>query len=258
MIANYHTHSRWCRHAKGEIEDYVKEAVRHGLAELAITEHVPHRHVFTWMPWEELPAYDEELNRVIGKYRNQIHMIKGFECEYYPVEMEDYQMIRETYGYDFLILGQHCIGKNQEINSFGRKEGRHIRMYADEVCEGLESGMFVMLAHPDCVMHRYYRDWDSDCEAAFRQIFSACEKLHIPVEINLNGLREGRGYPNEHVWSLSKQYSLKYLMNSDAHNPAHLCDRAVIGKAEAMAERLGIHIEETFPWNWKKGDCRPE
>ena len=30
MIANYHTHTRWCRHATGEIEDYIQEAVLDG------------------------------------------------------------------------------------------------------------------------------------------------------------------------------------------------------------------------------------
>jgi hypothetical protein len=31
MIANYHTHTRWCRHGTGEIEDYISEAFNKGL-----------------------------------------------------------------------------------------------------------------------------------------------------------------------------------------------------------------------------------
>ena len=42
MIANYHTHNRWCKHAVGEIEDYVKVALDENFVELAITDHVPH------------------------------------------------------------------------------------------------------------------------------------------------------------------------------------------------------------------------
>ena len=54
MIANYHTHTRWCRHATGEIEDYIQEAVRKGLRAVAITEHVPHSQNFDprRMQWE--------------------------------------------------------------------------------------------------------------------------------------------------------------------------------------------------------------
>lgn len=247
MIANYHTHSKWCRHADGDVEDYIKEAIKHNLVELAITEHCPHEHVFTWMPWEQLPVYDAMINKVFDRYKDKIHLIKGFECEYYPVELENYYMIRETYGYDFLILGQHCIGKNQEINSFGEKEGKHLRMYADEICEGLETGLFKMLAHPDCPMHNYLYGWDEDSKATYHQIFETCQKLQIPVEINVNGMRDGRGYPNPHVWELSKEYDLKYLVNADAHSPSHLCDD-VVTKTEQFAKDLGIALEQTFPW----------
>lgn len=67
MIANYHTHTRWCRHATGEIEDYIQEAVRKGLRAVAITEHVPHSQNFDprRMQWEEFPAYNAELDRLI-------------------------------------------------------------------------------------------------------------------------------------------------------------------------------------------------
>ena len=43
MQANYHTHTRWCKHATGEIEDYIEAAIGAGLKELAITGHVPHK-----------------------------------------------------------------------------------------------------------------------------------------------------------------------------------------------------------------------
>ena len=99
MIANYHTHTRWCRHATGEIEDYIQEAVRKGLRAVAITEHVPHSQNFDprRMQWEEFPAYNAELDRLIEKYQDQIHVIKGFECEYYPFALENYKMFMEHY-----------------------------------------------------------------------------------------------------------------------------------------------------------------
>ena len=46
MKANYHTHTRWCRHGSGEIEDFVREAIKKGLDTLAVTEHVPYRSNF--------------------------------------------------------------------------------------------------------------------------------------------------------------------------------------------------------------------
>lgn len=247
MIANYHTHSRWCRHAAGEIEDYFEKAVQLGFVELAMTEHVPHRNGWTWMPWEELLQYDAALNTAIEKYGDKIRLFKGFECEYYPSEMEDYRYLKEELGYKFLILGQHASGAHQEINSFAVRSGKEVRIYADWVCAGLETGMFVMLAHPDVCLSACPSLWDRDCEKAFSQIYETCERLRIPVEINLNGFRDGRGYPSEAALLLSKDYNLKYLINSDAHDPEKLYDDAG-RRLEKWVRSLGIRVEDTFPW----------
>lgn len=150
MIANYHTHTRWCRHATGEIEDYIQEAVRKGLRAVAITEHVPHSQNFDprRMQWEEFPAYNAELDRLIEKYQDQIHVIKGFECEYYPFALENYKMFRDQYGYKLLILGHHT-NKDRTADNFAPKGEAEMKQYADEVIEGLRTGLFTFLAHPD-------------------------------------------------------------------------------------------------------------
>ena len=140
MIANYHTHTRWCRHATGEIEDYIQEAVRKGLRAVAITEHVPHSQNFDprRMQWEEFPAYNAELDRLIEKYQDQIHVIKGFECEYYPFALENYKMFRDQYGYKLLILGHHT-NSDRTADNFARKGEAEMKRYADEVIEGLRT-----------------------------------------------------------------------------------------------------------------------
>lgn len=244
MQANYHTHTRWCRHGVGEIEEYIEEAIRCGFKELAITEHVPHKNIAeSWIPWEQFPAYDEALNHAVSTYQGQIHIIKGFECEYYPVEMEVYRELQEDYGYELLILGQHCCGKNREIDVFARKGARELQIYADEVCEGLETGMFRFLAHPDCVLHKYENSWDAECVSAMRRIFRTCERLKIPVEINANGIRGNRRYPSREAFLLSREYDLQYLINSDAHAPQFVYDEAC-RNAEQFAKELGIRVAE--------------
>ena len=196
MIANYHTHTRWCRHATGEIEDYIQEAVRKGLRAVAITEHVPHSQNFDprRMQWEEFPAYNAELDRLIEKYQDQIHVIKGFECEYYPFSLENYKMFRDQYGYKLLILGHHT-NSDRTADNFAPKGEAEMKRYADEVIEGLRTGLFTFLAHPDVPFCGYTGSADFALEQMGR-IFAVCEELGIPVEINANGYRDGRAYPD--------------------------------------------------------------
>ncbi len=246
MIANYHTHSRWCRHGKGELEDFVQEAIRHGLKEIAFTEHVPHREGFSWLPWEEFHECDQALDSVRKQYRDQIRVIKGFECEYYPEDIRDYRMFAEEYGYELLILGHHNYGPAHDHSVFRKKPEEDLFLYAEEVCTGLESGLFRFIAHPDCVLEKYVGGWDDTAERAMRMIFAECEKLDIPVEINCGGIRSHRQYPSEDAFRLSKEYRLRYLIGSDAHRPQDLNDYAV-GEAAEMAERLGLKITERLP-----------
>lgn len=242
---DYHIHTRWCRHGTGEIEDYVEKAIAFGLEEMAITEHVPHRDNLDGrrIQWEEFPAFDEALNRAIYKYGDRIRIIKGFECEYYPKVLSDYEMFRDKYGYELLILGQHRSGKNREIDNFARKTIREMQIYADEVCAGLETGLFRFLNHPELAIQGYEPGWDEACEKVMRQIYGVCEKYDIPIEINANGLWKKRAYPCENALIISKEYRLRYLINSDAHTPEDFCAEPVKA-AEAFARKLQIKITD--------------
>lgn len=245
MRADYHIHTRWCRHGIGEIEDMVKRAVECGLEEIAITEHVPHRDNIDKrrLQWEEFPDYDQELNRVIDKYKEDITIIKGFECEYYPEELPDYKMFCEKYGYNLLILGQHRSGSNREIDNFAPKGIVELQKYTEEVCAGLETGVFRFLAHPELLVQGYEPGWDDTCEQFMRRIYSTCEKLDIPIEINANGLWDKRAYPCKEALEVSKQYKLRYIINSDAHSPETIGGEPM-KMAEDFAKKLGIDALE--------------
>lgn len=243
MQANYHTHTRWCKHGTGEIEDYIQEAIRKGLKEIAITEHVPHRDNLDprRIQWEEFSSYDQALNIAIKKYEKKIKIIKGFECEYYPEALETYQMFREEFGYKLLILGQHRSGKNREIDNFAEKTVYEMDVYAEELCRGIETGLFQFIAHPDLALQGYSKGWDVECERVMRKIFEKCEKYTVPIEINANGLGDQRAYPSKEAFRISKEYKLKYLINSDAHQPEDICGDAVVA-AESFARKLNIPV----------------
>lgn len=240
MIANYHTHTRWCRHGHGEIEDYILQAIRCGLKEICISEHVPlDEHNPLRLHMNELKAYDTELNQMIKKYEDQIHVIKGFECEYYPHRMEYYQYLKKELGYEIFILGQHN-SIDETIDYFRMTDLNHIFQYTDELIQGIKTGFFSFCAHPDMILSCYKIADDSilDC---MKRIFEACVEMDLPVEINANGMRTQRGYPNRKVWELSKQYPLRYLIGSDAHEVTDLVEEGV-QQCELMAKELKIEL----------------
>lgn len=247
MIANYHTHTRWCRHGSGEIEEYILEGIAKGLEVLAITEHVP----LVGDPdprrlrCAEFEAFNAELDRMIAKYAGQIDVLKGFECEYYPHELARYRRFRKEYGYQILLLGHHTNCANT-LDNFLLTEPRQLRLYADEVCEGLETGLFDILAHPDVIAAGYQRYDTALCEA-MKQIFATCERLDIPVEINANGHHYRRGYPCPMVWeNLAPRYKLRCVVCADAHEVEDLAHPSVLA-CERMARAAGLHRVDRLP-----------
>ena len=248
MIANYHTHNRWCRHANGEIEDYVKVAIEENLVELGMTDHVPHSDNLDprRIQWEEIDEYDRLLNDAVERYANKIRVIKGFECEYYPECMDEYAMLRDKYGYKLMILGQHRYGPDRVYDAFSRnKTAKEMHIYADAVCDGINTGFFHFLCHPDLALQGYKPGWDKEAEAVMRQIFEECEKHDLPVEINGNGAYDHRSYPDKNAFLLSKEYKLRYLINMDAHDARYL-RKEVYSVAEQFAANLGIEVMPMF------------
>ena len=245
MKANYHTHSKWCKHGGGEIEDYIEEAIRNDFTELAITEHVPHVDRFGWISQEEFPLFDAALNECISKYKDRIHVIKGFECEYIdnPTVIDLYKRYKEEYGYELLIMGQHSAGENGKHNIFEPIDSEVVKLYCEDSIKGLESGLFKYYAHPDLCLVNYEPGWDKTCEKGMREVFKCCEELKIPVEFNANGLRYKKAYPSKECFLMSKEFDLKYMIGADAHDPKFLYDDAV-KEAERLLKEWGITVSE--------------
>ena len=71
---NYHTHTRYCGHAKGEVEDYVKQAVKLNMQELGFSDHapIPLNHGMTDSEWEENYCYENMDMATFDKYLDDV------------------------------------------------------------------------------------------------------------------------------------------------------------------------------------------
>lgn len=245
MIANYHTHTRWCGHGTGDIEDYVREGIAQGLQELAITEHAPLPGDIDdrRMPYSDFAAFNRQLDAAVQKYAGQIVLRKGLECEYYPKYLDVYRRYRDEHGYTVFALGHHT-SIDGTLDNFYLTRPEHLARYADEVCEGLQTGLFSFVAHPDVVVFGYGKV-DKAMEKAMGQIFATCCQLDIPVELNASGHLTGRGYPCPEIWQgVATRYpGLRCLVNSDAHQPHHLADEHVAW-CECLVQKAGLHWQQ--------------
>ena len=89
MNYNYQTHTKRCRHASGEMEEYVQAAIAGGICHMGFSEHAPflfpggYESCYRLLS-AEVEDYFREGNALSKTYADRIELSLGFEMEYYP------------------------------------------------------------------------------------------------------------------------------------------------------------------------------
>lgn len=99
------------------------------------------------------------------------------------------------YPVDYIIMGQHFVLNEEEHIYSGELHHEEDMMmrYVDQVIEGLETGCFTYLAHPDLLNFGGSKE---NYEKAADKLCAYAAKNKVPLEINMLGMREHRHYPN--------------------------------------------------------------
>ena len=250
-ISNYHSHIALCGHAHGNVEDYVKEAIKYNYEEIGISDHAPipvfyvgkEMHEYLWL-YQMMNRqsfendYLKQLEYCINKYPN-IKILKGLETEYLPGKDVLYNYFLSKV--DYLNLGVHYFFHNNKIiNTYDNITDKEMEYYAETIEEALQTNYFSCLVHPDLYLYRI-DEFTEHHEKIARRIIEAAIKNDVYLEINANGRNR---YPREEFWKIAKEYKgLKVVINSDAHRLEHFHGER-IDAAIAFAEKVGIEVSE--------------
>ena len=119
MIADYHIHTRLCRHAEGEPREYVERAIALGMTEMGFADHLPFlggwqpRHDLTddWaMRLDELDDYVALVQGLAREYEDDVRIILGIEADFIPDTLDETAAALEQYPFEYVIGSVHIIG----------------------------------------------------------------------------------------------------------------------------------------------------
>lgn len=261
--SNFHTHTYLCKHAEGTPLDYVRLAKNLGYHTIGISDHAPlcdqiTSKIYTRrMNFEEYEKiYLPEIKR--AKEEEGILVLSALEIEYL-YEMNDYyeRFLKEL---DYLILGEHYIHYN---NTYFNVRNIHtvdeIAAYKNELIEGIKTGYFKIVAHPDIYCWNY-NTWDQACEKAAEEIITAAINYNVLLEINANGIRNSihknkvfktnngditYGYPRYEFWKVAKRLNARVIVNDDSHWFKTFNDENTISALE-IATDLGLNLVDNI------------
>lgn len=249
---NLHTHSVYCGHGSGAIEEYERAAQEGGLSLLGFSEHCPfpdERYHRTRMAFRDRPSYERDVQAV--QKSSSLAILLGYECDYHS-HYHDY-LAEVGENADYLIGGVHYLNtyaqEDEPLYQMGQVGRKELVRYADRYCRMLQSGLFLFGVHPDLFVIGYHR-WDEHATAVSRAIIECAIDAAMPLEINGYGLQklvieEGEkrrhAYPSPSFWALAAEYpGLKVVTSSDAHKPADV----TYGREETarIAQEAGLTL----------------
>lgn len=248
LVANYHTHTTRCKHAHGTERAYIEAAIRAGIKELGFADHVPcpFKDGFVSgirMEMCDAADYVREIRALQKEYEDKIKIYVGFETEYMPWFFEEQIAAFDAIGIDYMIMGQHFLDSEKlgPYTGTPTTDEAFLIKYVDRVIEGMKTGRFLYLAHPDLIN---YRGDEANYTREMTRLCKALKEMNIPLEINLLGLLGNRHYPNERFWEIAGKVGNDVIFGIDAHETEQIGEMSCYKKGLELAERYGLHVLE--------------
>lgn len=246
MIANYHTHTPRCNHAQGSEREYVECALEAGLELLGFSDHSPCVFPGDYRSWhrmglEELDDYVHSVLSLRQEYAGRLEIPLGLELEYYPGLMPELLPILRDQPIDYLLLGQHFLGDEIGEAYCGNPtaEEADLVRYCRQAMDGMQTGLFTYLAHPDLI---FYTGDEKTYLDHMRRLCREAKSCGIPLEWNLLGMTKGRNYPDLRFWELAAEEGCDCILGWDAHAPRAMADTATLNMAMTQIRRLDLHL----------------
>ena len=252
VIANYHTHTYRCKHARGDDREYVEAAIASGLKVLGFSDHTPYPtgtgyESFMRMAPEEFEGYVTSLSNLREEYKKDIDIYIGVEAEYFPAYFDKLVEFMKDYPLDYMILGNHFVDDEEHGRSVGVgfKDVEILSRYADNVIEAMKSGRFAYIAHPDLPLY-VGEGGETVRAAAFRKICKAAKEYNVPLEINVNGYTRGIQYPSDTLFSVAAECGNDVIVGFDVHDPKQFFNKDDINYCANIAKKYNLNLLKTL------------
>lgn len=253
MKTNYHTHTTRCQHATGNDEDYVLSAIKGGYDEIGFSDHTPWQYRTKYissirMTLSQISDYVNSIHALQEKYKKQIKIRLGLEAEYFPDYIYWLKNIIKKYNIEYVIFGNHCYDTDEKFPLFfSHTDSKDmLDLYEESSIEGIESGIFAYMAHPDLFMNSY-PEFDQHCAIISRHICRAAAHNNVPLEYNISTrakndvIGKTSNIPCPEFWHIAKKEDCTAIIGIDAHNNKDLETDKYYNEAVKELKRIGIN-----------------
>ncbi len=229
---DYHIHTKFCRHAVGEMEEYVEAAIAKGLDEMGFSDHF----IMIYLPPSlvqddycmkeaELPLYIEKVKELQRDYA-EIEIKLGIEADYYEGKAPEIQRLLKPFKFDYIYGSTHVV--RDIVIDDERFKHTWDKYSVDEVYEiyfrnmknAIQSGLFDIMAHLD-VVKKYGDRPTNPVDDLIAEVIDALVQNKVCVEFSTGGFRKPvkEQYPSLQILRALHENDVAVTIGSDSHRP---------------------------------------
>jgi histidinol-phosphatase (PHP family) len=239
FLPDYHIHTTLCKHAVGEMEEYVERAIELGFEEIGFADHMPVMPESCFcMGYDELPRYLERVHELQNRYRERIAIRLGCEMDITPGREDEIAGIVERSGFDYVIGSVHYLDgwpfdQEKYRDMFAKGDLRSIYdRFFETVVRAAQTGLYDIAGHIDNIK-RMGCFFPGDMTGYYERTAEALRMMDVAVEVNTSGIDSdaGEAYPSADFLRILNRYGVPVTAGSDSHRP----------------EQVGRHFDTVCP-----------
>lgn len=229
---DYHIHTKLCRHAIGEIEDYAISAIAKNLTEIGFADHLPMIYLPSSIPQqdycmdvEQLPLYEQMVIGIQEKYPDMIIKM-GIEADYYQGQEETIKQLLSRLQFDYIYGSVHVVDDWVIDDDRNRKRYEEYLIfdlyekYFTILAKAVQSGLYDIVAHLDLPKKYGDRPMQS-IEPLVDRVIDALVQKKKCIEVNTSGFRKPvkEQYPSNEILHRCYENDIQVTLGSDSHRP---------------------------------------
>lgn len=236
--SDYHVHTRYCRHAVGEMEEYVQAAVGAGLEKIVFLEHMEEGISWkkrTWLSERDFDSYFSQGRKLQHTWQNEIEIGLGVECGFNNTCIDKLKRRLNRRTFNAIGISCHFLfipGNKEYLNLFSR-DAKDLELatrigpeklfteYFNNLLEAVRVLDGTFLCHLDGALRHLPENYLDDSH--YRQIDHILQLIaekEMALEVNCSGLRiRGEQFPANKILNMARSYNIRLQLGSDAHRP---------------------------------------
>lgn len=258
MFIDMHTHSKYSRHATGNINDLVLSAIQKGITVLAITDHAPFPiDQDNRIHPDELLEYFYNIKELEKKYSESLLILCGLEIDFMQSYLDYISNLIESISkyVDYIIGAIHTIYiTDKQINIWDIEKTSNalfVKKYFALMADLINSDLFDTIAHPDSILRggisiNQYKKEIIDLIPLLTQknityeINTSCFRKPIYDPLKKEIVAPHNYYNGMSVLHHLIQAGVRFTIGSDAHQP---CD---VGSHIVELQNYVTNLNGTF------------